>query len=165
MKISQMIEELKKSAKHKDRIPGGKADKKKPSDFDKKQVEMGIKVEMEHTNDPDTAREIALDHLAEFPDYYTRLKEMENKAEKELGKSGVKGMKWNQKKSNTASKLYPSEAKMVLKNYLDKNPKSKEKIQEILDNHKDKQAAIMDIAGILVEKDPHLKFSQPQVQA
>lgn len=37
------------------------------------QLKKGIKVELEHTNDRDTAREIALDHLAEFPDYYDRL--------------------------------------------------------------------------------------------
>lgn len=37
----------------------------------------GIKVELEHTSDLATAREIALDHLAEFPDYYTRLERVE----------------------------------------------------------------------------------------
>jgi hypothetical protein len=42
-----------------------------------KQLAMGIKVESEHTSDPKIAREIALDHLAEKPDYYTRLKAVE----------------------------------------------------------------------------------------
>jgi hypothetical protein len=42
---------------------------------------MGIEVELEHTNDRDIAREIALDHLFELPDYYTRLKNMEKEAE------------------------------------------------------------------------------------
>lgn len=42
-----------------------------------KQLEMGIKVEKEHTSDHKTAREIALDHLMELPDYYTRLKKVE----------------------------------------------------------------------------------------
>ena len=36
--------------------------------------EMGIKVEMEHTDDPKKAEKIALDHLAENPFYYTALK-------------------------------------------------------------------------------------------
>lgn len=36
----------------------------------------GIEVEKEHTDNPAEAREIALDHLAEFPDYYTRLAKM-----------------------------------------------------------------------------------------
>jgi len=43
--------------------------------YDEKQLEMGIKVEMEHTNDPTVAEQIARDHLQEVPDYYTRLKE------------------------------------------------------------------------------------------
>lgn len=42
------------------------------------QLSKGIKVEQEHTNDLALAREIALDHLNEFPDYYDRL----DKAEK-----------------------------------------------------------------------------------
>jgi hypothetical protein len=35
---------------------------------------MGIKVELEHTDDIDKAKKIALDHLAENPFYYTALK-------------------------------------------------------------------------------------------
>jgi hypothetical protein len=60
----------------KDELKGGKADNKKPSDFDSKQLAAGIKVEYEHTNDKQKAREIAMDHLAEDPDYY---KDWENK--------------------------------------------------------------------------------------
>lgn len=40
------------------------------------QLKMGIEVEKEHTKDEKTAREIALDHLSEKPDYYTKLKKM-----------------------------------------------------------------------------------------
>jgi hypothetical protein len=43
-----------------------------------KQLKMGIAVEVEHTTDKNVAREIALDHLNEFPDYYDRLDNMEN---------------------------------------------------------------------------------------
>lgn len=42
------------------------------------QLNKGIQVELEHTSDKSTAREIALDHLAELPDYYTRLSDMES---------------------------------------------------------------------------------------
>jgi hypothetical protein len=70
------------AAEHKDKIPGGKADKASPKDFPKDQMSMGQKVEMEHTNDPTLSREIASDHLEEFRDYYTRLKQMEQEAEK-----------------------------------------------------------------------------------
>lgn len=50
----------------------------------KRQLKIGIKVEMEHTNNPKIAEKIARDHLREFPDYYTRLLKMEAKAKKEL---------------------------------------------------------------------------------
>jgi len=38
------------------------------------ELRMGIKVELEHTDDLDKAKKIALDHLAENPFYYTELK-------------------------------------------------------------------------------------------
>jgi hypothetical protein len=47
-------------------------------DFDPDELAMGDKVELEHTDNPVIARRIALDHLTELPDYYTRLKKMEN---------------------------------------------------------------------------------------
>lgn len=47
------------------------------------QVKAGIKIEHEHTKDTKTAREIALDHLLEFPDYYDRLDSMEKTAKSE----------------------------------------------------------------------------------
>ena len=49
-------------------------------DADAKELAMGIKVEMEHTNNKTISKRIALDHLAEIPDYYTRLKKMEGDA-------------------------------------------------------------------------------------
>lgn len=45
------------------------------------QLKKGIKVEMEHTTDKGEAKIIALQHLDEFPDYYTRLIKMEKKSE------------------------------------------------------------------------------------
>ncbi len=47
---------------------------------DANELKMGIGVEKEHTTDPDTAERIATDHLSEIPDYYTRLKKMEDEA-------------------------------------------------------------------------------------
>ena len=38
------------------------------------ELRMGIRVEMEHTDDAEKAKKIALDHLAENPFYYTQLK-------------------------------------------------------------------------------------------
>jgi hypothetical protein len=51
--------------------------------FIEKQLQVGIKVEREHTNDTQLAMKIALQHLDEIPDYYDRLKKMEGGAKKE----------------------------------------------------------------------------------
>ena len=72
-----------------DRIPGGKssgmtlediAKKHKPKgDLKdmmgslKKELEIGIEVEKEHTDSLEKAKEIAMDHLSENPNYYTKL--------------------------------------------------------------------------------------------
>ena len=63
--------------------------------FDVEQFRMGMDVELEHgfhdllTNvtedDPLVTGKIALAHLNEFPDYYTRLAVMEDQAKRELG--------------------------------------------------------------------------------
>ena len=45
--------------------------------YDPKELAMGIEVEKEHMPYPTIAEKIAKDHLAELPDYYTRLKKME----------------------------------------------------------------------------------------
>jgi hypothetical protein len=42
------------------------------------ELEMGIKVETEHTKNFDIATKIALDHLSEDPHYYTKLAKMES---------------------------------------------------------------------------------------
>lgn len=41
------------------------------------ELKIGIETEKEHTTDEKIAREIALDHLKELPDYYSRLTNME----------------------------------------------------------------------------------------
>ena len=41
---------------------------------DPKELAAGIKVEMEHTNNKETAKTIAIQHLAEDPKYYSNLK-------------------------------------------------------------------------------------------
>jgi len=50
--------------------------------FIEKQLEMGEPIEHEHTKNHELAREIALQHLDEIPDYYTRLKKMEAQAKR-----------------------------------------------------------------------------------
>jgi hypothetical protein len=43
------------------------------SQFNPKELALGIKTELEHTNNIGIAKKIAKDHLQEFRDYYTRL--------------------------------------------------------------------------------------------
>jgi hypothetical protein len=64
--------------------------------FDVEQFRMGMEVELEHGlhdpetnvtgNDPLLTGKIAWAHLKEFPDYYTRLKQMETEADAFWGK-------------------------------------------------------------------------------
>jgi len=56
-----------------------------PSDVNAEELAMGIQVEYEHTNNEELARKISVDHLTEIPDYYSRLKKMEEEAKEELG--------------------------------------------------------------------------------
>ena len=66
-----------------DLIPGGLADDKPDRLYKKDQVRKGIKVELEHVNDKDKAKEIAKDHLeeqrevGEVQNYYDKLMKME----------------------------------------------------------------------------------------
>lgn len=66
--------------------------------FDVEQFRMGLDVELEHglrdlatnvtNDDPITTGKIALAHLNEFPDYYTRLGQMEEEANRFHGQCG-----------------------------------------------------------------------------
>ena len=47
------------------------------------QLKIGVPIEHEHTKDKMLATKIALHHLGEIPDYYTRLKKMEASSKKE----------------------------------------------------------------------------------
>jgi Protein of unknown function (DUF5661) len=63
--------------------------------FDVEQFRIGMEVELEHGShdpatdvtgdDPIVTAKIALAHLNEFPDYYTRLEAMEEEAKREQG--------------------------------------------------------------------------------
>jgi hypothetical protein len=62
-------------------ITGGKAKDKgfTEEDADKEELAKGIEVESEHTPNEEMAKRIALDHLSEMDDYYTKLAKMEGK--------------------------------------------------------------------------------------
>jgi hypothetical protein len=71
--------------------PGGRSHQEQlhQTEVDQDQLAMGVKIEQEHTSDPEKAKVIALDHLAEIPDYYTRLKAMEDAAKAENKTAGA----------------------------------------------------------------------------
>ena len=54
-------------------VPNCIPSKESEIEFDPKELEMGKKVELEHTDDENEAEKIAKDHLKEVPDYYTKL--------------------------------------------------------------------------------------------
>ena len=54
----------------------------------KNQVTKGAKIEHEHTVDNDVAKEIARDHLAEFPYYYDYLEDMEKELKVDYDNKG-----------------------------------------------------------------------------
>lgn len=87
-----------------DQIKGGKADKLSIKDLVKKhkvsvedikkEIKIGVKIEREHVgNDVDKAKEIAMDHISEFPDYYSNKRYGVLASEKGLKKSGKKKIK------------------------------------------------------------------------
>jgi hypothetical protein len=73
---------LNEAATKKQKLKGGKGDKLTPDQVNYYEFKKGWKHELEHTDDIDKAKEIALDHLAEDPMYYTRLDMIEIKANK-----------------------------------------------------------------------------------
>lgn len=75
--------------KREDHLEGGKADDMNYDDFDPGALKKGTDHELEHTKNIEIAREIAMDHLAEDPDYYEKLDKVE--AEKNRCSHSKKG--------------------------------------------------------------------------
>ena len=81
-------------------IKGGKADGMDVEDLAEKhdveedkiedQIQKGTEFEMEHVDDEAKSKEISMDHLAEFPDYYDRLEDMEEDAKKAINESYIR---------------------------------------------------------------------------
>lgn len=108
-------------------ITGGKADGMTPMEIAyshnveisviQKQIQKGIKIEMEHTNNKKIAKEIAMDHLVENPNYYDYLEDME--------------LKFDDEKENLKENLIDSEIyRIIVEN---ENPRmSKKEILKII---------------------------------
>jgi len=91
-------------------------------DVIKNQLKMGVKIEKEHTTDTATATKIALDHLDEFSDYYTKLKAAEKQMKEEVEKIR-EAAKW--RSSSVAKKVTDPEGDdSVSYDYHYDNPRS-----------------------------------------
>lgn len=96
----------------KEKLPGGQAAGMKPSDFDQVQLAKGIEVEMEHTSDHNVATEIAMDHLKEDPNYYTKLEKIDPHHEKEA--SVMKSIVYKGQIYVSADQVEPSQELPIL---------------------------------------------------
>jgi len=141
----EKLEAWKRSQMKEEKIPGGKAKGMTLADIAKyhklplkslqSKLEQGIKTEMEHTTDKSIAREIAMDHIYEDPNYYSKLKKIETEGTcgytmdaetgKELGTPG--GLEEGDKKGIDAYSLELQKGlEEAILNYLinEKDPKT-----------------------------------------
>mgnify|MGYP001055849530 CR=1 FL=1 len=88
--FNNLSEELAKELKKQ-----GYSINKKDSDYNEIELEIGSKVELEHTNDINAAKEIAKDHLEEDPLYYTKSLPKVDKEAKEIALKVLKKYGYN----------------------------------------------------------------------
>ena len=81
----------KEALNYTNKLPGGVGDDKKPSDFPKGVLDGMYEEEKIHTNDPDIATEMAVDHLTQDKDYYKKLDKVK-KVEKSGSLAAVKAL-------------------------------------------------------------------------
>jgi len=72
-KLNEFLEELKEGEAITTLKKQGLAKNRSDKDFDPIELEIGTAVEFEHVDDEEGAKEIAKDHLAENPHYYTKV--------------------------------------------------------------------------------------------
>jgi hypothetical protein len=115
-------------------VPGGEAEGMTAKDLAEKhgvsvkdiekEIEVGTKIEMEHTDSKKMAKEITMDHIAEFPDYYTNEKYGTIASEKGLEKV-------NEDKSTYTIK---DDVGRILKTIKTAKPQHKETILKMISN-------------------------------
>ncbi len=109
----RQLEERERLAKLAELLRGGLADGKPDSAYPADALAEGTEVEMEHTDTPAEAKEVAKDHLEESDEYYEHLAEMEKQLEKEAGEE--REPKVDDHESAPADKMRPR-AEMILFN-------------------------------------------------
>ena len=135
----------------KDQIPGGISDGNPDSKYDEKQIEKGVKIELEHTDDIDLAREIAKDHLEEFPDYYDNLEEMETKMKKD--KKQTKAFNLKNKK---AQLVQPPE----IMEFINKEKRNKEIENSKTMDKKDRTEINKNLRDLIIPENKQRYFEQ-----
>lgn len=163
----------------KDNIFGGLGDGEPDNKFDSEQLEKGIKVELEHTNDPDKAKEIAKDHLMESKDfkgsnggkYYDKLDTMEEEFKEELTnkkKAILSRLIQIANKFETNDQIKNAMAVDELINIIVKFSKDKDvfekypKFQTIIDNICISRGGFIDMPAVLhiLQNEKDIKFSE-----
>ena len=123
------MKSLNEASKKENKLKGGKGDKLDADHVNYHEFTKGWKHELEHTDDIDKAKEIALDHLAEDPNYYTRLDMVEYQDEKSKKKTTAKKTKEGSM-VDTENQMTPVDKKKVKSNVkagLGKQEKAKSK--------------------------------------
>lgn len=148
-----------------DKIHGGFGDNQPDERYDENQLEKGIKVELEHTCDPERAKEIAKDHLEESKDfrnnhgakYYDKLEKMEDEIESKLSKSQllrdliILANRCEDNKNICAAKIIDKTIKKFSemfakdKSIFDKYPK----VQKFIDNICSSRGGYIDVPAIM----------------
>ncbi len=141
-----------------DVLPGGKADDLPDSKFDKKKLEHAQKHEMEHTNNPAIAKEVAKDHMVEDQDYYPKVEVMEkNKAaDKLMGLLAKKAYVGNGTRQESDAEVVTPAAEDIA--FLGSKPSKPE--PKPVDNNKNKASirkAFIEATKDTVGVDPSLK--------
>ena len=123
------MKSLNEASKKENKLKGGKGDKLDADHVNYHEFTKGWKHELEHTDDIDKAKEIALDHIAEDPNYYTRLDMVEYQDEKTKKKTAAKKTKEGSM-VDTENQMTPVDKKKVKSNVkagLGKQEKAKSK--------------------------------------
>jgi hypothetical protein len=144
----------------------------------KKQVEMGLPIEMEHTDDKDKAREIVMDHLWENPSYYTKLKKSDIEEDCWKGYKQVGGKIKNGKNvpncvpTNEASS--PAQQAAIAINMKKKGIEPKNESEEVTGNKQidkdldsDEQGmvyGIIDIVKKITDKDNRMSVANDMIK-
>lgn len=131
-------------------IEGGESDNMTVKDLSKKhgvsvkdiqkELKVGIKIEMEHTKNKSTAREIVMDHISEFPDYYTNPKYGTIASEKGLEKIheffGFGGKK--NKDDQYDTEKMTNEVKRIVSSIKSMKPNQESSIKKMIENFRNR---------------------------